>query len=287
MTSSDPRTFAVGIGSRVFGLQFLEAGPWLPLVRERLKGFERAGTVDWTLVVEVVRHNHHFDPRPRFQWDGDAFQLEFSTFRAKSQGTEGRIRGTVLDSGNPEDVAEWTLSLLRSLATELLRKDDTLVFHAAALTMTSSLGVLVVGPRGAGKTTFASGSWVQSRYSDDHGMVRWDDSPWLVGVPFTGREHRPTQVGRSLLDVIALPVHGEPGHAPICTQLSRRDATQMLLEHLICIDDAPETFTRNLTNVLKLVDTVPVISLRYHPNTSSEDVSASLIQATGALQKAS
>ncbi len=287
MTTSNPRTFAVGIGSRVFGLQFLEEGPWLPLVRERLKTFQQVAPVDWTLQIEVVRHNHHFDPRPRLQWQGEEFHLEFSTFRAQSQLKQGLIHGTVLDSGNPEDVAEWTCSLLRSLATELLRRDETLVFHAAAISMAPTLGVLVVGPRGAGKTTFASGSWVQSRYSDDHGMVSWNGSPWLVGVPFTGREQRPTQVGRSPLDLIAIPVHGEPGLPPVCTRLSRSDATQALLEHLICIDDAPDTFAQNLKHVLRLVDAVPVITLRYHPNTSSSELSATLIQATSTLRKAS
>jgi len=198
------------------------------------------------------------------------------------------VRATVVYQEEcKEHEVDWIIGFLRVFVTEVLRRQGYLVFHGAAVQLHNGLGVLAVGPRAQGKTTFALGPWVQNRWSDDHGVVRVTGDTSLIGVPFTGREQSPTRPGESGLDLIVLPERGPAGSLPELTPCSQATATELLIKNLICVDPRIETFDANMTMLKRLIDNTPVHRLRYHKDTPNDELVAALAAASVSQRLAS
>ncbi len=266
-----PRALSVGVtGLALQGPAFEALRPEL---ERRCGAFLRAPTPeDRTVHIEATGTALSEHPAPVWHAVEHRFRLEYPLYAAQGSlrpGAPVRARLRLAPEGMLPG-AERLLGLCRALATELFRPMGALVFHGCATELVRGLGVLVLGPKGAGKTTFGRGGWVGRRFSDDHALIDTGapPGPQMVGVPFTGREGLRTVPGRSPLRGILLPRRGTPGRPPKLRPVSRTVAAESLLRNLICLDPRPGTFEENLEALEGLTRRLPVLELRYDAPTA-------------------
>ena len=248
-----------------------------------------SGADHWQLRFGRVLEPHKREGGIEFTVDEGSFNLQYTMYEARGPWPgPGTVTATVVHQEEcAKHEVDWIIGVLRVLVTELLRRQAHLVFHGAAVQLTNGLGVLAVGPRAQGKTTFALGPWVQSRWSDDHGVVRVAGEPSLIGVPFTGRERSKTHPGSSPLNLIIIPEPAAVGAAPALTPCETGQAMEFLIKNLICVDPRLDTFDANMNMLGRLVERTPVYRLCYHKGTPKEELITALSAVSSSHKLAS
>jgi len=262
-------------------------GPWIfelfPDVPKPRRGSpvesflaHKAARADIQLCIREARECLALRPRPAVRRDQETRCLTSASVRARWSEVGDRVDAEIWsDLGEPMGLELRTplLNSLQIVAAELLRPRKGLFFHAASVQVHGGTSVLVPGVAGAGKTTFASGGWVQKRFNDEHSLVDLrQEHPVLWGVPFSGRQKLPPAAGSAPLDLILFLEHGSAGDRASLTEVPESEALQGLLRSLICFDAHPEVFMLNLDHLTQILRSVPAFRLRYHPDSGDNIV---------------
>ncbi|MFZ9889584.1 MAG: hypothetical protein ACO3JL_18975, partial [Myxococcota bacterium] len=137
---------------------------------------------------------------------------------------------------------------------------DGLMLHGAAC-ISAGTGLVLVGLSGAGKSTFAQGLSDSLYLSDDIAIIdRLSSLPRLVPSPFHGALGRLGADADAPLGGIAILEHGE--EETLLTPLPAAKAVSALLRHVVCFGHDQTLAEAILDLVIKLVQCVPVFSLR-------------------------
>ena len=203
--------------------------------------------------------------------------LEGSAIRAswRDEGADVDIQ-VPLERGQSLDMAlrNPLLSALQVVAAELLRHRGGYFFHAASLRLRSGLTVMVPGVSGSGKTTFASGPWVATLFSDEHSLLDFTGEHIRVhGVPFSGKEMNIPSPGSANLDLIVFLEKAKEGTTPLVRSIKPKEVVARLLRSMICFDRSPEVFIQNMECVERLVQETPSVVLTYGLDRGAEAVS--------------
>jgi len=213
------------------------------------------------LKLEIRGTEHSIRGRSmRAHWDSESPEVQVETWSK-------RIRSFTPDLRNP------LMSALQVIATERLRSRGGFFFHAASLKVADGLTVLVPGVSETGKTTFASGPWVEKLFTDEHSLVDFSEGGARVhGVPFSGREKLVPSPGSAELNLLLFIEKGHPGEEPELKSIPAKQARERLLRSLICFDKRPEVFAGNIQRIQHLVETLPSVIMRYSPDRGNDAV---------------
>lgn len=164
-------------------------------------------------------------------------------------------RATVVQA-RPDGVG--LLVTLRVLAAALLPLRGGLPLHAAGIVL-DGRGLACFGPSGAGKSTLAA-TWSGPVLSDEQ-VALLDAPPRLAGSGFWGSFEGVRAPAAPLAALIELA----KGPAFECTRLAPALALRRLLGVLLVPPQA-DLWSRALANLGRLVQSVPVYRLAWHPS---------------------
>jgi len=232
------------------------------LLHERFDGFVRSGGEPHIEFDIELTSSPMGDPDADVHVfrSGEEWHLERGDFRAEWNPQCGR--GHIRQSVNPYAID----SVLRIVHSIVLAREGGLLVHAASC-VRNERAFLFSGKSGAGKTTISRLAPRDAHLlSDEISYIRTEEQGWRAwGTPFSGELAKPGENVNAPLHAIYLLAHGKENRID---DIASSDAARAMLGNVLFFAKDPQLVQMVFQLTLGLVETVPVRSLTFVPDSS-------------------